>query len=114
MALTEVVLPPVTRVQIARYAGAIGDFNPMHVDEEFARAAGMPSVIAHGPLSAALVLDAVVGQLGVDALRSAEVRLRAAVFPGDVLTVRPGPDGVEAVKADGTLALTVTLRTAQS
>jgi acyl dehydratase len=114
MALTEVTVPPVTRVQIARYAGAIGDFNPMHVDEEFARAAGMPSVIAHGPLSAALVLDAVVGQLGADALRSAEVRLRAAVFPGDALTVRPTSDGVEAVKADGTVALSVALRTEQS
>jgi acyl dehydratase len=114
MALTEVTVAPVTRVQIARYAGAIGDFNPMHVDEEFARAAGMPSVIAHGPLTAALVLDAVVGQLGADALRSAEVRLRAAVFPGDVLTVRPSADGVEAVKADGTVALSVVLRAEQS
>lgn len=50
--LTTATSEPISRVQIARYAGAVDDFNPMHVDEEFAKAAGMPSVIAHGPLTA--------------------------------------------------------------
>lgn len=39
---------PVTRVQLVRYAGASGDFNPIHWNERFARAVGLPDVIAHG------------------------------------------------------------------
>jgi acyl dehydratase len=96
-------------VQIARYAGAVNDFNPVHVDEEFARASGLPSVIAHGPLTIALALDAVVEQLGPSALRSARARLSAPIFPGDVLTVAPTENGVEIRKADGTVAATVDL-----
>lgn len=109
MSLTEATRGPVTRVQIARYAGAVNDFNPVHVDEEFARAAGLPSVIAHGPLTVALALDAVVEQLGPAALRSAQARLSAPVFPGDELTVVPAPDGAEVRKADGTSVATIAL-----
>ncbi|WP_261568165.1 MaoC/PaaZ C-terminal domain-containing protein [Frankia gtarii] len=109
--LSERTRGPVTRVQIARYAGAVGDFNPVHVDDEFARASGLPSVIAHGPLTVTLALDAVVEQLGPQALRSAKARLSAPVFPGDELTVVPTADGVEVRKADGTVAATVRLET---
>jgi acyl dehydratase len=98
---------PVTREQIARYAGAIGDFNPVHIDDEFARAAGLPSVIAHGPLVVALALDAVVGQVGAGALHSARARLSAPVFPGDELTVEPADGGVRVTKADGTVVASV-------
>jgi acyl dehydratase len=95
------------RVQIARYACAVGDFNPVHVDEDFARAAGLPSVIAHGPLSAALALDAIVAQVGVESLQGADIRLRAPVFPGEGLTVVPTDDGAEVRKPDGTIAMTI-------
>lgn len=100
----------VTRVQIARYAGAVGDFNPIHVDEEFAKAAGLPSVIAHGPLTTALILDVLVSQLETEMLGAIEVRLRAPVFPGDTLTVVPSDDGAEAHKADGSLVATLTVK----
>jgi len=46
-------LPPVTRATLALYAGASGDHNPIHTDSDFARAAGMPDVVAHGMLSMA-------------------------------------------------------------
>ena len=47
----EVVVESLTRTQIVQYAGASGDFNPMHHDEKFAtEAAGYPSVFAHGML----------------------------------------------------------------
>lgn len=88
-------IPAVTRVQIARYAGAVGDFNPIHVDEEFAHVAGMPSVIAHGPLTLTLAIDALLSQLGAGTLRRFDARLRAPVLPGDVLTVVPTGDGIE-------------------
>jgi acyl dehydratase len=100
---------PLARLQIARYACAVNDFNPIHLDEEFAKAAGMPSVIAHGPLTAALVIDRLVAQAGATALAAADVRLRAPVFPGDALTVRQTEDGIEARKADGSLAVSVTV-----
>jgi acyl dehydratase len=101
---------PVTRVQIARYAGAVGDFNPMHLDDDFARAAGLPSVIAHGPLTLALVLDAIVAQVGTGAVASFDARLRAPVFPGDTLTVVPTDDGVAAHNAGDTVVATVALQ----
>ena len=46
-------LPPLTRTTLALYAGASGDHNPMHIDIDFARGAGMPDVFAHGMLSMA-------------------------------------------------------------
>ena len=46
---------PVTRTDLVRYAGASGDMNPIHHDEDFARASGLPSVMAHGMLSAGLL-----------------------------------------------------------
>lgn len=95
MQMVETTRGPVTRVQIARYAGAIGDFNPIHLDEEFAKRAGLPSVIAHGPLTLALALDAVVAQVGGGSLRRFDARLRAPVVPGETLTVVPTEDGVE-------------------
>jgi acyl dehydratase len=108
-AFIERTTAPLRRVQIARYACAVGDFNPVHVDEDFARAAGLPSVIAHGPLSAALALDAIVAQVGAETLRGADIRLRAPVFPGEELTVVPAADGAEVRKPDGTVAMTIAL-----
>lgn len=104
--LSEITTEPITRVQIARYAGAVGDFNPIHVDEEFAKNAGMPSVIAHGPLTATLLIDALVAQLGSSALGAVDVRFRMPVFPGDTLALVPGDGSVEFRKADGTVAAT--------
>jgi acyl dehydratase len=99
----------VTRVQIARFAGAVGDFNPMHLDDDFAKAAGMPSVIAHGPLSLALILDVLVAQVGPDALTSFDARLRAPVVPGDVLQVIPTDDGVEVRNPSDAVVATVNI-----
>lgn len=110
MRLTEAPLTPIGRVQIARYACAVGDFNPVHLDEEFARAVGLPSVIAHGPLVAAVVLQAVVAQVGAHGLRAAEIRLRAPVLPGDDLTVTPTDGGAEVRKVDGSVVATLTLQ----
>jgi acyl dehydratase len=76
--LPPLVKPPVDRTQVARYAGASGDYNPLHVDEHLARNAGFPSILAHGM---------------VDWLRGARLRRYAArfvkiVWPGDVITCR--------------------------
>jgi acyl dehydratase len=79
---------PVTRTQIVRFAGAGGDFNPMHHDEEFARASGQPSVFAMGQLQAAMLARMASDWLGAANLRSLKVRFTAKVWPGDVLKLR--------------------------
>ena len=51
--IPSLVLPPISRTTLALYAGASGDHNPIHIDIDFARKAGMPDVFAHGMLSMA-------------------------------------------------------------
>lgn len=88
-------LPPVvhaiTRAHVDRYAELSGDRNPLHVDAEYARAAGFPGVIAHGPIGLQTVFEALARWLGGDAVPSGvrvDVRFRAPVAIGDVLTCR--------------------------
>jgi acyl dehydratase len=89
----ELVTTPVTRTQIVRFAGAAGDFNPMHHDEPFALAAGQPSVFAMGQLTAAIVADAAAGWFGSDNIAGYGVRFRDKVWPGDRLVLRAEPAG---------------------
>jgi acyl dehydratase len=109
MELREQTLPPLTRVQIARYAGAVRDFNPIHVDDDYARAAGLPSVIAHGPLTVTRAIDAIVSQVGAASIRSLEARLKAPYTPGEPLVVVPVDGGVELRNGSGTVLATATV-----
>lgn len=78
----------ITRQDIARYAGASGDFNLPHVDEEFATEdAGYDSVIAMGMLTGGIAGGVVHDWFGVDALRSFDIRFEDVVYPGDEITV---------------------------
>ena len=77
---------PLTTRMFVRYAGASGDFNPMHYDDLLARAAGYPSVFAQGMLSAALLASFAVDWLGADTVRRFAVRFREQVWPDDVLS----------------------------
>jgi 3-hydroxybutyryl-CoA dehydratase len=79
---------PVTRTQIVRFAGAAGDFNPMHHDEPFAVAAGQPGVFAMGQLQAAILASAVAQWLGSENVVGYGVRFRDKVWPGDRLVLR--------------------------
>ena len=78
-------LGPVTRTDLVRYAGASGDFNPLHHDPDFARAAGLPDVMAHGMYSAGLVASQVERRFG--AMTRYAVRFRAPVWVGDRLVL---------------------------
>ena len=71
-----------------RYAGASGDFNPIHIDEEFAKAVGLPGRILHGLWTMAQVARAVsaAGE-GPDALRRLSVQFRGMGFPEQELAV---------------------------
>ncbi|MBI2059025.1 MAG: MaoC family dehydratase [Nitrospirae bacterium] len=79
--------PPIERIQLVRYAGASGDFNPIHVDETFAKAAGYPSVFAHGMLTMGTLGQFLNQWLGDPRrLRKFSVRFSTIVWPGDVIT----------------------------
>jgi acyl dehydratase len=77
---------PLTTRMFVRYAGASGDFNPMHYDDALARAAGYPSVFSQGMHSAALLASFAADWLGAENVRRFRVRFREPVWPGDVLT----------------------------
>lgn len=76
---------PISRTDIVRYAGASGDFNPIHHDETFARRAGYRSVFGHGLLTAGILSAYATSWLGLAALRKYSVRYVAQVWPGDTL-----------------------------
>lgn len=76
---------PLTRTDLVRYAGASGDLNPMHHDDEQARAVGLPSVFGHGMLSMGLLGRAITDWVGVGALRRFKVRFTKQTWPGEVL-----------------------------
>ena len=80
------VVENLSRTDLVRYAGASGDFNPMHHDEEFARVAGNPTVFGHGMLTAGLVARCITDFVGVDTLRRYRVRFATRVWPGDTIT----------------------------
>lgn len=76
-----------TRTQIVQYAGASGDFNPVHTDEVFAtRVSGQPSVFAHGMLTMGLAGRALDEYRGDRRVTSFGGRFSAQVWPGDALT----------------------------
>ena len=84
--LGEVVFGPLTRADIARYAGASGDFNPIHIDEDYARATGAPTVFAMGMLPAGYLAHALSDWFGgPHHLRRYKVRFTTRVWPGDEL-----------------------------
>jgi len=78
----------ITREELVRYAGASGDFNPIHYDDERAREFGLPGVIAHGMLNMGLIAR-YLGEAAPPGARFEEyrVRFRAMVRPKDQIVV---------------------------
>ncbi len=78
--------PALTRTMFVRYAGASGDFNPMHHDDTIASQVGNPSVFGHGMLTMGLAGRVLTDWFGPEAIRRFQVRFAKQVWPGDVLT----------------------------
>jgi acyl dehydratase len=96
-----VVVEDLKRTQIVQYAGASGDYNPLHTDEIYTtKIAGYPSVFAHGMLTMGLTGQAVAGLVGAENLLRFGVRFTAQVWPGDTLTVRCSVVRVEGAVAE--------------
>ncbi len=92
--LPEIVKDPVAKVQLVMYAGASGDFNPIHFDEETARERGLKGVIAHGMLSMAFLGQLTESAFGAGRTRKLEVNFRGMVNLGDIITLRGVVDEV--------------------
>jgi acyl dehydratase len=86
--LAPLELEPVSRLTLALYAGASGDHNPIHVDIDVARDAGLDDVIAHGMLSMAYMARLVTAYAAPTAVRSLHARFSAMTHVGDRLTCR--------------------------
>ena len=83
---TERLVEDLKRTQIVMYAGASGDYNPVHTDEEFTtKVAGYPSVFAHGMLTMGMTGKMVTNYVGDGRLTEYGVRFTSQVFPGDTL-----------------------------
>lgn len=85
--LESVTKQSITKVQLVKYAGASGDFNPLHTDDEFAQEVGMDGVIAHGMLVMGFLGEYVMGIAG-DSAEPSRFRMRfgAVTRPGDQIT----------------------------
>jgi acyl dehydratase len=117
--MSELTVGPITRTDIVRFAGASGDFNPLHHDEDRARAAGFPGVFAMGQMQAGMLSRLATDRLGLRAIRTYRVRFSAKVWPGDVLLLRGSAESrdreetgdelvhcvLEAVRQDGEVAV---------
>ncbi|MFI5045479.1 MAG: MaoC/PaaZ C-terminal domain-containing protein [Acidimicrobiia bacterium] len=84
-----------TRTQIVMYAGASGDYNPLHTDDRYAReVAGFPSVFAHGMLSMGMTGRLLTDWMGDGRLTKYGVRFVKQVWPGDALTATATVDAI--------------------
>ena len=92
------------------YAGASGDFNPMHPDEVAAQAAGLPSVFGHGMFTVGLLGKALTDYVGVGNLRNYKIRFTKQTWPGETLTTHV----TVAKKYDGGRASTGSTSSARS
>src|SRR5450759_3636678 len=90
-----VVVEDLKRTQIVQYAGASGDYNPLHTDEVFAtKVAGYPGVCAHGMLTMGMTGRMVTDLVGDGRLKSFGGRFLAQVWPGDDLTTTTSVDAI--------------------
>jgi acyl dehydratase len=86
---SETVVENLSRTQIVQYAGASGDYNPLHSDEVYTtQAAGYPSVFAHGMLTMGLTGKMLTNYVGPGRLSKFGVRFTNQVWPGDSLTAK--------------------------
>ena len=79
--------PPITKVQLVKYAGASGDFNPLHTDDTFAQKIGMNGVVAHGMLIMGFLGQYIMELAGTTAeIKQFKMRFGAMTVPGDSIT----------------------------
>jgi acyl dehydratase len=111
-ALPALTLPPLTRLTLALYCGASGDHNPIHVDIDFARAAGYDDVFAHGMLSVAWLGRLLTDWVPQQRIRELGVRFTALTRVGEVITC--SGTVTEVFERDGERRAHLSIRTANA
>lgn len=106
---SQVVVSDLKRTQIVMYAGASGDFNPLHTDEPFStQVAGNPTVMSHGMLVMGLAGQVLTDWFGLPNVRRYRARFQAPTWPGDTISVTATVESVE--EAEGERRAEVSLR----
>jgi acyl dehydratase len=107
---SQVIVDDLTRTQIVQYAGASGDYNPLHSDDRFTtEIAGYPSVFAHGMLTMGMTGRVLTDWFGVEGLTNYGVRFVKQVWPGDTLTATATVTAVR--EEEGTTLADLTVET---
>jgi acyl dehydratase len=96
--LEEIELEPITRLDLIKYAGASGDYNPIHTVDESAHESGLPGIIAHGMLTAATLGRLFSPHLAHGYVGSLDVRFTGMVRLGDTLRVGGKATGLKEAK----------------
>jgi len=86
--LKDIQLSPVSRLDLIKYAGASGDFNPIHTIDDEAVKAGLPGIIAHGMWTMGNLAKLFTEYLEEGFVQDYSIRFRNMVFLGDVVTLK--------------------------
>lgn len=86
--LEEIKLQPVSRIDLIKYAGASGDFNPIHTIDEEAKKAGLPGIIAHGMWTMGNLAKLFTPHYDEGFIQDYSIRFRGMVFLDDVITLK--------------------------
>lgn len=98
---------PLTQSDLAAYASASGDLNPIHLDDAAARAAGLPGVVVMGMLPAGLLGRLAADWLGLEQLEHFSVRFRRPIWPGEPLDLEARVEELDEESVELALALEV-------
>ncbi|MFZ5511863.1 MAG: MaoC family dehydratase [Pseudomonadota bacterium] len=109
-ALPELTLTPVDRTTLALFAGASGDHNPIHIDVDFARRAGMPDVFAHGMLGMAWLGRLITGWAPQTQLRRFDARFQGITHLGNA--IRCSGRVIEKLELNGERCVRIEVRSA--
>lgn len=86
--LPTLIKPAIDRIQIARFAGAANDYDPMHIDETAARASGFPTVFAHALMPMGFMSQFISEWLKGGRMTRLAVRFVKLVWPGDIISCK--------------------------
>jgi acyl dehydratase len=86
--LKEIQLDPVSRIDLIKYAGASGDFNPIHTIDEEAKKAGLPGIIAHGMWTMGNLAKLFTPYFEEGFAQDYSIRFKGMVFLNDVITLK--------------------------
>ncbi|WP_413300481.1 MaoC/PaaZ C-terminal domain-containing protein [Bacillus sp. 1P10SD] len=86
--INEVQLAPVSRMDLIKYSGASGDFNPIHTIDEEAQKAGLPGIIAHGMWTMGNLAKLFTSYYEEGFVKDYSIRFKGMVFINDVVTLK--------------------------